>query len=91
MDDIFATGIVVGGVVMFAVMLVICVCITFPAKHDEGYKQGQIDAMNEIIKYKLEKQPDGSSEWIEMEENNENKKTIENVWEGKSKTKGEIK
>lgn len=30
-----------------------------------GYKQGQIDAINGVVKYELVKQPDGTTYWEE--------------------------
>ncbi|HSH24663.1 MAG TPA: hypothetical protein VLA13_03910, partial [Massilibacterium sp.] len=35
--------------------------------HKEGYKSGQIDAINNNIKYELVEQPNGESVWKQIE------------------------
>ena len=46
------------------IMLLVIVQHGTPSYH---YKQGQIDAINGVIKYELVVQPDSTSEWIKIE------------------------
>jgi hypothetical protein len=36
---------------------------------NDTYKHGQIDCINNVIKYELVKQEDGSTEWQEIKQN----------------------
>ena len=56
---------VIFGIVLF-IFLVVWNNITFEKK---GYKQGQIDAINGNIKYELVEQPDRTTKWKEIKEN----------------------
>ncbi len=60
--------------IVTAVLLIIMV-LMMPliggVKYDEGYKQGQIDALTGKICYKLEQQQDGSTMWIKIENKHE--------------------
>lgn len=43
-----------------------CLFIAYIKISNDSYKQGQIDALTGKIQYRLEKQPDGSTEWKEI-------------------------
>ena len=58
-------GMTLGIVIGF--MLLVFIIALFPegsVPWNKGYKQGQIDYANEIIKVKLVPKPDGSTHWI---------------------------
>lgn len=50
-------------------LLVLTVLVTFAVAGflffaESQYKKGQIDALNGVVNYHLEKQKDGSTEWV---------------------------
>jgi len=63
MDD-FIGGIIFGFVIA---RLIFCVWISFIYK-DWGYKKGQVDCLNGIVKYELQKQNDNSELWVEIKD-----------------------
>jgi predicted membrane protein len=48
---------------MFVLGVVITVCVMWDNR-ENGYKNGQIDALNGIIKYELVRQDDNSTMWV---------------------------
>jgi len=61
---VFTVGIAIGIIFGFALSF-----ICDPMIKKEGYKQGQIDAFNNKIKYELKEQSDGSKTWEEINAN----------------------
>jgi hypothetical protein len=55
------TGKIVGCVI--SLMVIVCTIII---KENDGYRKGQIDAINGKIKYRLEKNSDSTTEWKEI-------------------------
>ncbi len=60
-DAVFAAGFLLG----FVTVLFLCV-IFFIIR--PNYKDGQIDAINGVIKYELQVQHDGSTDWEKVSE-----------------------
>ena len=62
-------------VLIVTAILFIIMCVMVPlvgrVKYDDGYKQGQIDALTGSIRYKLEQQQDGTTIWRKIEEHHE--------------------
>ena len=53
--------------IMLIISLLICLSImSYLGGAHDGYKKGQIDAINGEIHYQLEKRPNGETEWIEI-------------------------
>jgi cell division protein FtsL len=50
-------------IILFYTILIIIFSII---KYNDGYKQGQIDALNNKIKYELRENEDGTKEWVEI-------------------------
>jgi hypothetical protein len=55
-------------IAILLLMMGIMVPLIRGVKYDDGYKQGQIDALTSKIRYKLEQQQDGSAMWIKIKE-----------------------
>lgn len=49
--------------IILALFMLGTMIIIVTALHDDGYKDGQIDAINGNIKYELVTKPDKSTEW----------------------------
>lgn len=65
--DYFLLGMIAG----FAVGTVLIALVTMgseSANRSSGYRQGQIDALNGVIKYKLQEQDDGAVTWEAVDE-----------------------
>jgi len=60
--ELFFCGIVVGMIMSLITMIAL-----------DPYKQGQIDSMNGVLKYKLVEQADKSIEWERLERYNDSK------------------
>jgi hypothetical protein len=58
-------------IAILLLMLGIMVPLLCEVKYDDGYKQGQIDALTGKICYKLEQQQDGSTMWIQIKNKHE--------------------
>jgi hypothetical protein len=53
--------------IMIIISLLICLSImSYLGGAHDGYKKGQIDAINGEIHYQLEKQQNGETEWVEI-------------------------
>jgi hypothetical protein len=48
--------------VLFAALTILIVF----SKYEDGYKDGQVDAINGKIKYKLEEREDKTTDWVEI-------------------------
>lgn len=52
---------------LLLILLMAGTCLwAIPIVYDRTYKQAQIDAINGTIKYRLEKNSDGTTEWKEI-------------------------
>jgi hypothetical protein len=58
-------------IAILLLMMGIMVPLIRGVKYDDGYKQGQIDALTGKICYKLEQQQDGSTMWIQIKNKHE--------------------
>ena len=58
MNDVIGTS-------LLAILCVICIAIGVWMGHGNGYREGQIDALNGAIYYKIERQPDNEFKWVE--------------------------
>jgi hypothetical protein len=53
--------------IMLIISLLVCLTIMiYLGGANDGYKKGQIDAINGEIHYQLEKQPNGETEWARI-------------------------
>jgi len=59
MSDTFSTIVIVGVFVSFIAVIILLI----KEADDTGYKQGQVDALNGIQKYKLIEFPDGTRDY----------------------------
>ena len=55
------------GTFLLALLCVICIALGIWMGWGGGYREGQIDALNGAIYYKLEKQSDSEFRWIECQ------------------------
>jgi hypothetical protein len=54
---------------MVGITMVLCMAFTILVvigKYKEGYKDGQVDAINGKVKYELKENEDKTTEWVEI-------------------------
>ena len=56
------------GVLIGFVAAIMFVAFLTPSGYDDAYKQGQIDALTNNIKYELIEHPDGTKSWESIED-----------------------
>ena len=55
------------GTFLVVILCIICIATGIWMGYGNGYREGQIDAMNGEIYYKLEKQSDSEFRWVECQ------------------------
>ncbi len=58
-ENRFLTGVLLAGMISLLIILL----LSIPCNVAEGYRQGQIDAINGVIKFELQTHDDGTTSW----------------------------
>jgi hypothetical protein len=51
---------------IIGILFVILILIVAHFEYEDGYKDGQVSAINGKVKYKLEEQEDKTTDWVEI-------------------------